>query len=354
MVLAMGVEYRRLGIPSFEDLSGRGVFYGYSPSDAPRFTDGAVFVVGGANSAGQAAVHLSRYAASVTLLCRGARSMRCRRYLIDEIESQRNVDVRLSTRVVGGAGEDWLERLDARGPGGHDDGAADALFILIGAEPRTGWLPDEIARDGHGFVVTGRGEHMFETSAPGVFAIGDVRAGSVKRVASAVGEGSVVIHQVHRYLETAHAAGFAPERPAGRQRVMSSQAAELSNALSSSSCASPVRIDASIVESAAYIDDREAETSWAAAGRSAIPEIPSIVSSMSALSLSTVEEKSSTACFASSPDSGLGRAEILHVVAEGVRGRRVRPPPPRRASPARTSSGSAARCRLLAGSPSTS
>jgi len=205
VVLAMGVEYRRLGTPALERLAGSGVFYGASPSEARQFTGGHVFVVGGANSAGQAAVHLSRYASSVTLVHRGASlEAGMSRYLIDEIRSKPSIEVRLTTEVVDGEGDDRLERITLRdGDGNTETVAADALFVLIGARPRTGWLPDEIARDDHGFVVTGHGEHMYETSVPGVFAIGDVRAGSVKRVASAVGEGSVVIQQVHRYLEEA-------------------------------------------------------------------------------------------------------------------------------------------------------
>jgi len=208
VVLAMGVTYRRLGIPSLEKLVGKGVFYGSSPSDARQFAGGDVFVVGAANSAGQAAVHLSRYARSVTILCRGdSLSSSMSQYLIDEIEAKENVEVRLRTFAVAGDGDERLESLTLRKrDGGTEVVRADALFVLIGAEPRTDWLPPEIARDEHGFVLTGHGEHMFETSVPGVFAIGDVRAGSVKRVASAVGEGSVVIHQVHRYLETAGAA----------------------------------------------------------------------------------------------------------------------------------------------------
>jgi thioredoxin reductase (NADPH) len=205
VILAMGVEYRRLGIPALEALAGTGVFYGASPSEARQFSGGHVFVVGGANSAGQAAVHLSRYAASVTLVHRGASlEAGMSRYLIDEIRSKPNVEVRLTTEVVDGEGETRLERITLRdGLGKLETVPADALFILIGAQPRTGWLPDEIDRDDHGFVITGNGERMYETSVAGVFAIGDVRAGSVKRVASAVGEGSVVIQQVHRYLEEA-------------------------------------------------------------------------------------------------------------------------------------------------------
>ena len=205
VVLAMGVEYRRLGIAALEALAGTGVFYGASPSEARQFTGGDVFVVGGANSAGQAAVHLSRYAASVTIVHRGpSLEAGMSRYLVDEIGSKANVRVRLSTEVVDGAGDDRLERITLRdGSGRTETVAADALFVLIGAQPRTAWLPEDVERDDHGFVVTGRGERMYETSVPGVFAIGDVRAGSVKRVASAVGEGSVVIQQVHRYLEGA-------------------------------------------------------------------------------------------------------------------------------------------------------
>lgn len=206
VVLAMGVAYRRLGIPALEELAGKGVFYGASPSDAQQFTGGEVFIVGGANSAGQAAVHTSRYAANVTLLVRGATlATSMSRYLQDEIEARENIQLRFSTEVVGGVGEDALQQLTLRdGDGTTTAVPADALFVLIGAEPRADWLGSEIVRDDRGFVLTGGGDHMFETSVSGVFAIGDVRAGSVKRVAAAVGEGSVVIQQVHRYLEAEH------------------------------------------------------------------------------------------------------------------------------------------------------
>ena len=200
VVLAMGVSYRRLGIPALEELTGTGVFYGPpSLSDAQQFTGGDVFIVGGGNSAGQAAAHLSRYAASVTLLVRGsslAASMS--QYLVDEISSKGNIEVRCSTEVFEGAGDGQLELLTLRdGNGATTTEPADALFVLIGAHPRTDWLPPGIERDPHGFVVTGAD---FETTVPGVFAIGDVRSQSVKRVASAVGEGSVVVQQVHRFL----------------------------------------------------------------------------------------------------------------------------------------------------------
>jgi thioredoxin reductase (NADPH) len=199
VILAMGVSYRRLEVPALAELEGVGVFYGSSPSEARQFTGGSVFVVGGANSAGQAAVHLARYAASVTLVCRRSLSSTMSQYLLDEIDGKENIHVLEGTEVVDAGGDGHLERLTLRGPGGEATVAADALFILIGAEPRTEWLPADIERDERGFVTAGP---SYETSVPGVFAIGDVRAGSVKRVASAVGEGSVVIQHVHRYLES--------------------------------------------------------------------------------------------------------------------------------------------------------
>jgi thioredoxin reductase (NADPH) len=201
VVLGMGVSYRKLEIPALEALEGAGVFYGSSPSEARQFTGSNVFVVGGANSAGQAAVHLSRYAARVNLVVRGqslAASMS--QYLLEEVTGKENIEVRLSTEVVDAGGDGRLENLTLRDESGVTTEPADALFILIGAQPRTEWLPADVERDARGFVVTGPD---FGTTVPGVFAIGDVRAGSVKRVASAVGEGSVVIQRVHQYLEAA-------------------------------------------------------------------------------------------------------------------------------------------------------
>jgi thioredoxin reductase (NADPH) len=200
VILAMGVEYRRLNVPGLEELEGHGVHYGSSPADASEFTGGHVYIVGAANSAGQAAVHLARYADSVTMVCRGpALSQTMSRYLIHEIESKENIHVRNRTQVVSAHGDGQLERLTIRGPEGDETVDALGLFVMIGAEPRVDWLPTEIERDERGFVVAGP---TYETSVPGIFAIGDVRAGSVKRVASAVGEGSVVIQHVHRYLES--------------------------------------------------------------------------------------------------------------------------------------------------------
>jgi thioredoxin reductase (NADPH) len=214
VVLATGVSYRRLGIPALDDLVGMGVFYGASASEAERFSGRSVFVVGGGNSAGQAAVHLARHAKKVTILVRRTTLVETMsRYLIDEIEGQLNIDVRLQTQIVAGSGDGALDTLTLEDTesGTQEVVPADAVFILIGAQPHTAWLPDTVARDRYGFVLTGpandawpldRPPFMFESSMPGVFAVGDVRSGSVKRVASAAGEGSVAIQQVHQYLRT--------------------------------------------------------------------------------------------------------------------------------------------------------
>jgi thioredoxin reductase (NADPH) len=218
VIIATGVSYRRLGIPALDTLTGAGVFYGAAASEAAAMKDREVFVVGGANSAGQAAVHLARYAAQVTMLVRGqslAEDMS--EYLVKEITSTPNIAVRRGVVVTGGAGAGRLESLTLqdRRSGTTQTVPATAVFVLIGAEPRTRWLPDSIVRDRWGFVVTGddlltdgyrpgnwplqRPPMPLETSLPGVFAVGDVRRGSVKRVASAVGEGSVAIRLIHDY-----------------------------------------------------------------------------------------------------------------------------------------------------------
>ena len=219
VIIATGVSYRRLGIPSLDALTGAGVFYGAATSEAKAMKDRQVFVVGGANSAGQAAVHLARYAARVTMLVRGqslAEDMS--EYLLKEITSTPNIAVRPNTVVTGGGGTGRLQSLTLQdqASGATQTVPAAAVFVLIGAEPRTRWLPDGIRRDRWGFVVTGpdlmaggyppegwplqRPPMLLESSLPGVFAVGDVRRGSVKRVASAVGEGSVAIRLIHDYL----------------------------------------------------------------------------------------------------------------------------------------------------------
>jgi len=219
VVLAMGVAYRRLGIPALESLVGAGVFYGAAVTEAKALRGQRVFVVGGANSAGQAAVYLARFAARVTMLVRGdalARTMSD--YLVKQIGVAPNIDVRCDTEVVGGEGRGRLEAVTLRDrrSGRVTTEPAVALFVLIGAEPHTGWLPDEIARDEWGFVLTGRdlagGDGpssprnrqrpplFLETSLPGVFAVGDVRHRSVKRVSSAVGDGAIAIALVHERL----------------------------------------------------------------------------------------------------------------------------------------------------------
>jgi thioredoxin reductase (NADPH) len=226
VIIATGASYRRLGVSSLEALNGLGVFYGAAVSEARAMTGQEVYVVGAGNSAGQAAMHLSRYVSRVTLVARGkslAASMS--HYLIQEIEAAENVEVLTNTRVVDGGGRGRLERLVLEySPSGLTETVpAAGLFVLIGAEPHTDWLPEEIVRDEGGYVVTGRdlprygmpgGEPFaeripleMETSMPGVFAVGDVRHGSVKRVASAVGAGSIAVQSVHEHLRSIQRTG---------------------------------------------------------------------------------------------------------------------------------------------------
>ena len=212
VLLATGASYRRLGVPALEALNGAGVFYGGVASEAPAVAGEDVYVLGGANSAGQAALHLARYARRVTLLVR-AQSLGAgmSHYLVREVEATPNLRVRLRTDIVDGGGDGWLEHLVLRdrAEGGEETVGADGLFLMIGARPHTDWLPPEVERDARGFVLTGtdlrddsagqldRDRVALETSMPGVLAAGDVRHGSVKRVASAVGEGSVAIQLLH-------------------------------------------------------------------------------------------------------------------------------------------------------------
>ena len=212
VILATGSDYRRLDVPDLEALIGAGVFYGGPVSEGHAMAGKKAFIVGGANSAGQAAIHLARFAARVTLVVRGE-SPEMSHYLFQQVEATPNVEIRTETSVIGGGGEGRLQHLILReGPRGDEESVpADGLFVLIGARPHTEWLPPEIARDQEGFVLTGealggpglsleRRPYSLETSMPGVFAAGDVRHGSVKRVASAVGEGSIAIQLVHSLL----------------------------------------------------------------------------------------------------------------------------------------------------------
>jgi thioredoxin reductase (NADPH) len=226
VIITTGVAYRRLGIRRLEALQGRGVFYGAAASEAPAMRGRDVFIAGGANSAGQAAVHLARWARQVTVLVRAeSLAVSMSDYLIRQIAATPNIDVRYRVQVADATGTSHLQSLvlDDTGTGSRRTVPADALFVLIGAEPRTHWLGNAVARDRQGFILTGpdlpAGVHTrwpggqpplpLETSMPGVFAAGDVRHGSVKRVASAVGEGAATIPLVHRYLARA-AAGRKP------------------------------------------------------------------------------------------------------------------------------------------------
>jgi thioredoxin reductase (NADPH) len=217
VILATGINWRRLGVPALERLVGQGVFYGAAVSESRAMQDRTVFIVGGGNSAGQAALHLAKHARTVTLVIRSddlTKSMST--YLVQAIESAANIVVRQHAEVVDATGAESLESvcLADRATGDVEECKADALFIMIGGEPYTQWLPDNLARTPHGYLVTGRDlleqeptiwsldrePLLLETSTPGVFAAGDVREGSIKRVASAVGEGATAVRMVHEYL----------------------------------------------------------------------------------------------------------------------------------------------------------
>jgi thioredoxin reductase (NADPH) len=220
VLLSTGIAYRKLGIAGADELTGRGVYYGSAMTEAPACVGDHVFVVGGANSAGQAAVFLARHARQVTLVVRADRLEKSMsHYLIRQVLETPNIDVRLTTDVVAVDGDDHLETITLcnSGTGVRETVPAGYLFVFIGAEPRTDWLDGVVQRDERGFVLTGtdlvvegarprgwtlgRDPYFLEASVPGVLAAGDVRANSVKRVASAVGEGAMAIQLVHRYLE---------------------------------------------------------------------------------------------------------------------------------------------------------
>ena len=216
IVLAMGVEWRRLGVDSIDRFVGSGVYYGAARSDAGLAQGNDVYLIGAGNSAGQAAIFFSNHARSVTLLVRGeslAESMS--HYLIEQIATKANIRVETRSEVVAVHGDEQLDAIEVidRRTGATSRRDTKVLFVLIGAEAATDWLPSEISRDEHGFVSTGtdalkadqwtadREPFALETSAPGIFAVGDIRSGSVKRVAASVGEGGVAIALVHRYLQ---------------------------------------------------------------------------------------------------------------------------------------------------------
>ncbi|GLZ43368.1 FAD-dependent oxidoreductase [Actinokineospora sp. NBRC 105648] len=220
VILATGVSYRMLDAPGLDGLTGQGVFYGAATTEGPSCAGQDVYIVGGANSAGQAAMYFARHARRVVLLVRGTSlDQSMSRYLIDQIAGVPAIEVRACTEVVGGAGTGHLEELTLRdrSTGRTETVPASWLFVFIGAAPRTDWLDGTLTRDRRGFVLAGpdlvvegrrpagweldRDPYHLETSVPGVFVAGDVRADSVKRVASAVGEGAMAVTLVHRYLE---------------------------------------------------------------------------------------------------------------------------------------------------------
>lgn len=215
VVVASGVSYRRLVADGVDELTGRGIYYGASASDAAQLDGQVVHVVGAANSAGQAVLNFARHAEKVVMLVRGpslVASMST--YLVDRIAATPNIEVRCGTHVVAASGGDHLEKLTLGDLTlGQQEVEAGWLFVFIGASPHAEWLGDQVARNEHGFVLTGaaaavdhwpleRAPYALESSVPGVFAAGDVRQDSMKRVASAVGEGAMAVHLVHRYLES--------------------------------------------------------------------------------------------------------------------------------------------------------
>ncbi|MEM1181641.1 MAG: FAD-dependent oxidoreductase [Acidobacteriota bacterium] len=215
VMLSSGVSWRRLPAEGADELAGRGIYYGASMTEARRFEGQHVFVVGAGNSAGQAAMHFADWASKVTMLVRGdSLGAKMSNYLVERIDESPVIEVLLRSQIVACHGEGNLEALTIQTPNGEERHETQAVFIFIGAAPRTDWLEGTVDRDGRGFILTGadlasesleswpleRQPYLLETNIPGVFAAGDVRHQSIKRVASAVGEGSVSVHFMHRHL----------------------------------------------------------------------------------------------------------------------------------------------------------
>jgi thioredoxin reductase (NADPH) len=216
-LIATGVCYRRIDAPGADRLAGAGIYYGASLTEAQSCRNENVFVVGGANSAGQAAMHFSRFATHVTILVRGpSLEASMSKYLIDQIARTSNIKVESNSQIVEAIGDKRLESIRIRTPRGEETRPATSVFLFIGAAPQTDWLPHPIMRDSNGFVLSGRDirvegklpsiwredrePYLLETSMPGIFVAGDVRHGSIKRAASAVGEGSIAVQFMHQYL----------------------------------------------------------------------------------------------------------------------------------------------------------
>jgi len=234
VILACGVAWRQLSIEGFERLAGKGISYGAARSEAASAHGLDVHIVGAGNSAGQAAIFFSNHARSVTILCRGETlGTSMSRYLVDQLAVRSNIRVLYRTEVIAADGDPSLEAIEVRSTATGETTRLESggLFIFIGADAQTAWLPSEIALDRHGYVLTGsevtaagrweidRDPYLLETSVPGIFACGDVRFGPVKRVASAVGEGSMAVAFVHQYLKEADtrldaaSSGGMPARP---------------------------------------------------------------------------------------------------------------------------------------------
>jgi len=219
LLLAMGVQWRTLDVPGIERLQGAGVYYGGGASEAIACRGETVYIIGGANSAGQAAMHFSKFAAKVVMLIRGnSLASTMSHYLIEQIQTTSNIEVLTQRSVSEVHGDTRLTAITIKNAATGETTRlpASSLFIFIGAQPRTEWLPSEVQRDDRGFILSGpdllrdgkrpngwnldRDPGLLESSVPGIFVVGDVRHGSVKRVASGVGEGAVVVQFIHQYL----------------------------------------------------------------------------------------------------------------------------------------------------------